>query len=202
MYILTNSFSYCNNYVLTSYSLYVHEIYKWQHTRTFNSNVSDFIMLPLSTVSDFTTRYGKLRLYYLKKIVNFFVVFLNIFFINVFLLRYHVCFVVANVTQREDLDRSYEFNHIFLYFPFITKTHIYIYIIQGLRHPGKYYKHIFTFTLYKDYDTQGSIINTHTYIYTIQGLRYPREALQFFAYIPVAVWTIQHLTDTLAFKDH
>ena len=33
-------------------------------------------------------------------------------------------------------------------------------------------------------------------------LPYPREALQFFAYIPGAIWTIQHLTDTLVFKDH
>ena len=44
--------------------------------------------------------------------------------------------------------------------------------------------------------------NTHIYIYTLQGLRYPREALQFFAHIPGAIWTIQQLTDTLAFKDH
>ena len=44
--------------------------------------------------------------------------------------------------------------------------------------------------------------NTHTYIYTLQGLQYPREALQTFAYIPGSFWTIQHLPDTLAFKDH
>ena len=35
----------------------------------------------------------------------------------------------------------------------------------------------------------------------IQRLRYPWEALQFFAYIARAIWTIKHLTDTLAFKD-
>ena len=43
---------------------------------------------------------------------------------------------------------------------------------------------------------------TYIYIYTIQQLRYPREALQFFAYIPGAVWPRQHLTDTLVFIDH
>ena len=36
----------------------------------------------------------------------------------------------------------------------------------------------------------------------IQRLRYPREALQCFVYTPGAIWTIQHLTDTLTFKDH
>ena len=41
---------------------------------------------------------------------------------------------------------------------------------------------LFTFTHYKDYDTQGSITN--------------------FAYIPGAFWTIQHLTDTFPFEDH
>ena len=35
-------------------------------------------------------------------------------------------------------------------------------------------------------------------IHTTQQIRYPREALQFFAYIPGATWTIQHLTS--AFK--
>ena len=29
----------------------------------------------------------------------------------------------------------------------------------------------------------------------IQQLRYPGEALQFFAYIPGAIWTVQQLTD-------
>ena len=44
--------------------------------------------------------------------------------------------------------------------------------------------------------------NTHIYIYTLQQPQYPREAFQFFADIPGAFWTIQHLTDTLAFIDH
>ena len=79
--------------------------------------------------------------------------------------------------------------------------------------------HIFTFILYKDYNTPGKLIfhvkhtylhlyftrtipqgslyfmsNTHIYIYTLQGLQYPRETLQFFAYIPGIFWTIQHLS--------
>ena len=44
-------------------------------------------------------------------------------------------------------------------------------------------KHIFTFILYKDYDT-------------------PRRSTKIFAYIPGAFWTIRHLTGTLAFKIH
>ena len=44
--------------------------------------------------------------------------------------------------------------------------------------------------------------NTFTFIYTLQELRFPREALQFFVYIPGVIWTIQHFTDILAFKDH
>ena len=66
-------------------------------------------------------------------------------------------------------------------------THIYIHTIQQLRYPGKHYTHLhsyytaptiprealhtFTFILYSNYDTQGSI--THIYIHTIQHLRYP-----------------------------
>ena len=42
---------------------------------------------------------------------------------------------------------------------------------------------IFTFILQDDYDT-------------------PKEALQFFAGIPGTIWTIQHLTVTLTFKNH
>ena len=44
--------------------------------------------------------------------------------------------------------------------------------------------------------------STPIYIYSLQGLRYPREVLQFFTYIPGAIWTKQHLTDTLTFQDH
>ena len=39
-------------------------------------------------------------------------------------------------------------------------------------------------------------------IYTTRRLRYPREVLQFFAYIPGAIWTVQHITNIFAFKDH
>ena len=35
-----------------------------------------------------------------------------------------------------------------------------------------------------------------------QRLRYPMEALQFFAFIPGAIWTRQHVADRLTFKDH
>ena len=44
--------------------------------------------------------------------------------------------------------------------------------------------------------------HTHIYIYTTQLLRYPEEALQLFAYIHGAIWTIQQLIDTFAFKGH
>ena len=45
---------------------------------------------------------------------------------------------------------------------------------------------------------------THTcvYIYTIQQLRYPREALHSILDIPLAIWTIQHITVTFAFKNY
>ena len=43
--------------------------------------------------------------------------------------------------------------------------------------------------------------HSYIYIYTTR-LRDPRGALQFLAYIPGAIWTIQPLTDTLTFKDH
>ena len=39
---------------------------------------------------------------------------------------------------------------------------------------------------------------SNVYIY----LRYPREALQFSTYIPGAIWTIQHLTDTWGHLDN
>ena len=48
-------------------------------------------------------------------------------------------------------------------------------------------------------------ISSHPHIFTfcsLQGPQYPREALHFFAYIPGDIWTIQHLTVTLTFKDH
>ena len=46
-------------------------------------------------------------------------------------------------------------------------------------------------------------IQTHIYLHLYsQRLQYPREALQFFAYIPGAFWTKQHLTVTLTFKNH
>ena len=37
----------------------------------------------------------------------------------------------------------------------------------------------------------------HTYIYISTN-----NAYDFFVYIPRAIWTIQHLTETLAFKHH
>ena len=46
-----------------------------------------------------------------------------------------------------------------------------------------------------------SSLQTYIYIYTTQKLRYPREALQFLAYNPGAIRTIQHLTVILAFKN-
>ena len=78
----------------------------------------------------------------------------------------------------------------------MTNSHIYIYTLQGLRYPREALQPLFTFILYKDYDTPGKHYNlclhlyftrttipqgsitTFVYIYTLQGLRYPREALQ------------------------
>ena len=40
----------------------------------------------------------------------------------------------------------------------------------------------------------------HIYIYTLQGLQYPKGILALFVYIPGAIWTIQHLSNTLAIK--
>ena len=44
------------------------------------------------------------------------------------------------------------------------------------------------------------IIKTNIYICTASTI--PRGALQLFAYISGAIWTIQHLTVTLTFKRH
>ena len=42
--------------------------------------------------------------------------------------------------------------------------------------------------------------HTYIYIHTVQQLRYPMEALEFFAYIHGAIWTMRQLADTMAFN--
>ena len=57
------------------------------------------------------------------------------------------------------------------------KSFCYANLFLLLRARAQTHKHIFTFIL-------------------ILQLRYTRDALQFFAYIPGAIWTTQHLTDS------
>ena len=118
-------------------------------------------------------------------------------------------FIFAEKNNNVLLIFHYKHTYLHLYSTRTTMPQGSIYTPQGPRYPRD------AFILHKDYDAPGQHYK-HTYlylystrttipqgsIYTPQGLRWPRETLQFFTDIPGAIWTIQHLPYTLAFKDH
>ena len=89
--------------------------------------------------------------------------------------------------------------------PYLHHKHIYLHLYYTATYdtPYLHHKHIYLHLYYTATTIPHIFItNTYIYIYTIHQLRYPRKALQFFAYIPGASWNIQHLTNTMTFKDH